>query len=156
MTPGKKPATPDQKPNIVFFLWDNLGWGEVGCYGGGVLRGAPTPRVDALARAGFAFTEFQRRSAVHAEPLSHPNRAPPDPVGDSHYPHYWGAGRIDPLGGEHRANPLRTRSRRASARCISSTASRTMPPSPRFMTTSILNAASRPSNTCQVRQGECR
>jgi hypothetical protein len=21
------------QPNIVFFLWDNLGWGEVGCYG---------------------------------------------------------------------------------------------------------------------------
>ena len=27
-----------KQPNIVFFLWDNLGWGEVGCYGGGVLR----------------------------------------------------------------------------------------------------------------------
>ena len=32
-----------ERPNIVFFFWDNLGWGEVGCYGGGVLRGAPTP-----------------------------------------------------------------------------------------------------------------
>lgn len=30
----------NKKPNIVFFLWDNLGWGEVGCYGGGILRGA--------------------------------------------------------------------------------------------------------------------
>ncbi len=28
------------KPYIVFFLWDNFGWGELGCYGGGVLRGA--------------------------------------------------------------------------------------------------------------------
>ncbi len=27
-----------KQPNIVFFFWDNLGWGEVGCYGGGVLR----------------------------------------------------------------------------------------------------------------------
>ena len=34
------------KPNIVFFFWDNLGWGEVGCYDGGILRGAPTPRID--------------------------------------------------------------------------------------------------------------
>ena len=32
------------KPNIVFILMDNLGYGEVGCYGGGILRGAPTPR----------------------------------------------------------------------------------------------------------------
>jgi arylsulfatase A-like enzyme len=37
-----------ERPNIVFF-WDNLSWGEVGCYGGGVLRGAPTPRIDGLA-----------------------------------------------------------------------------------------------------------
>ena len=41
------------KPNIVFFLWDNLGWGEVGCYGGGILRGAPTPRIDSLAEDGL-------------------------------------------------------------------------------------------------------
>ena len=32
-----------KKPNIVFMLVDNLGYGELGCYGGGVLRGAPTP-----------------------------------------------------------------------------------------------------------------
>jgi arylsulfatase A-like enzyme len=41
-----------EQPNIVFFFWDNLGWGEVGCYGGGVLRGAPTPRIDRLAAEG--------------------------------------------------------------------------------------------------------
>jgi len=58
MTPGKKPATPDQKPNIVFFLWDNLGWGEAGCNGGGVLRGAPTPRIDALAAQGLRLLNF--------------------------------------------------------------------------------------------------
>jgi hypothetical protein len=31
------------KPNIVFILMDNLGYGEVGCYGGGIVRGAATP-----------------------------------------------------------------------------------------------------------------
>src|SRR5687768_11919321 len=31
-----------QPPNIVLILADNLGWGELGCYGGGMLRGAPT------------------------------------------------------------------------------------------------------------------
>ena len=47
-----------KQPNIVFFLWDNLAWGEVGCYGGGVLRGAPTPRIDALAAEGLRLLNF--------------------------------------------------------------------------------------------------
>jgi hypothetical protein len=34
-----------ERPNIVFFYWDNFGWGELGCYGGGVLRGAPTGTI---------------------------------------------------------------------------------------------------------------
>lgn len=42
----------DKQPNIVVFFWDNFGWGELGCYGGGVLRGAPTPRIDKLADQG--------------------------------------------------------------------------------------------------------
>lgn len=48
----------DSRPNIVFFLWDNFGWGELGCYGGGVLRGAPTPRIDALAAQGLRLLNF--------------------------------------------------------------------------------------------------
>lgn len=40
----------DRKPNIVFFHVDNLGYGELGCYGGGVLRGADTRRIDTFAR----------------------------------------------------------------------------------------------------------
>ena len=47
-----------KQPNIVFFFWDNLGWGEVGCYGGGVLRGARTPRIDALAAEGTKLLNF--------------------------------------------------------------------------------------------------
>ena len=41
-------------PNIVLIVADNLGWGELGCYGGGALRGAPTPRIDQLAREAVA------------------------------------------------------------------------------------------------------
>jgi arylsulfatase len=47
-----------QSPNIVLFLSDNLGFGEIGAYGGGVLRGAPTPRLDRLAAEGMRFTNF--------------------------------------------------------------------------------------------------
>ena len=47
-----------KQPNIVFFYWDNFGWGELGCYGGGVLRGAPTPRIDGLAGEGLKLLNF--------------------------------------------------------------------------------------------------
>ena len=33
-------AQETEKPNVVFMMMDNLGWGEIGTYGGGVLRGA--------------------------------------------------------------------------------------------------------------------
>ncbi len=48
--------------NIVLILADNLGWGELGCYGGGALRGAPTPRIDALAEQGMKFLNFNVES----------------------------------------------------------------------------------------------
>src|SRR5215470_17471424 len=48
----------DKQPNIVVFFWDNFGWGELGCYGGGVLRGAPTPRIDTLASEGLKLLNF--------------------------------------------------------------------------------------------------
>jgi len=46
------------KPNVVFMMMDNLGWGEIGTYGGGVLRGAPTPRLDTLAEEGMKLLNF--------------------------------------------------------------------------------------------------
>jgi arylsulfatase A-like enzyme len=48
----------NKKPNIVFILTDNLGYGELGCYGGGILRGAPTPRIDQLANEGMRLLNF--------------------------------------------------------------------------------------------------
>ena len=51
-------AQPAPRPNIVFILMDNLGYGEVGIYGGGVTRGAPTPRIDQLATEGMRLTNF--------------------------------------------------------------------------------------------------
>jgi arylsulfatase A-like enzyme len=49
-------------PNIVLILADNLGWGEPGCYGGGELRGAPTPHIDKLASEGVRFLNFNVES----------------------------------------------------------------------------------------------
>ncbi len=46
-------AKQTKKPNILFILVDNLGYGELGCYGGGVTRGAPTPHIDRLAADGM-------------------------------------------------------------------------------------------------------
>jgi arylsulfatase A-like enzyme len=47
------------KPNIVLLFADNFGFGELGSYGGGITRGAPTPRLDALAREGTRLTVGQ-------------------------------------------------------------------------------------------------
>ena len=47
-----------KKPNILFFHVDNLGMGELGCYGGGILRGADTRRMDQFAREGAKLTHY--------------------------------------------------------------------------------------------------
>lgn len=56
------------KPNVVFFLVDNVGWGDWGVYGGTV----PTPRIDELASGGMRFSNYNvevqctpSRSAIH-------------------------------------------------------------------------------------------
>jgi len=49
--PARTQAQPGA-PNIVVILTDNLGYGEVGAYGGGLTRGAATPRIDSLATDG--------------------------------------------------------------------------------------------------------
>ena len=48
----------ENKPNIVLVLMDNFGYGEIGVYGGGVLRGAATPNIDGIAAEGFQLTNF--------------------------------------------------------------------------------------------------
>ena len=52
------PASAQERPNIVFMMCDNLGYGDLGCYGGGEVRGMPTPRIDRLADEGLRFTHF--------------------------------------------------------------------------------------------------
>ena len=62
-------AQQTQKPNVVFILADNVGYGDLGAYGGGELRGAPTPSIDQLAREGLRLTQFL------VEPACTPSRA---------------------------------------------------------------------------------
>src|ERR1700758_4805451 len=49
---------PSERPNILFFHIDNLGMGELGCYGGGILRGADTKRADKFAPEGIKLTHY--------------------------------------------------------------------------------------------------
>ena len=60
--PGHSPALAGEnkgesnmsvKPNIIYFHVDNLGLGELGCYGGGKVRGAETGRIDKFAGEGL-------------------------------------------------------------------------------------------------------
>jgi arylsulfatase A-like enzyme len=70
MTAASAAALAQQaKPNILFILADNVGYGDLGPYGGGELRGAPTPRIDQLAAEGLRLTQFL------VEPACTPSRA---------------------------------------------------------------------------------
>jgi arylsulfatase A-like enzyme len=48
-------------PNVVFILCDDLGWGDLGCYGNKDIK---TPHIDRLAREGLLFTNFYVNSPV--------------------------------------------------------------------------------------------
>ena len=54
-------------PNILFLLTDDMGYGDVGCYGGNFV---PTPNIDRLAKEGTKFTQFYA-----ASPVCSPSRA---------------------------------------------------------------------------------
>ncbi len=62
-------ASAQDRPNVVLMMVDNYGYGELGVYGGGVLRGAETPRLDQLAREGLRLTNF------NVEPQCTPSRS---------------------------------------------------------------------------------
>ncbi|MEM1442770.1 MAG: sulfatase-like hydrolase/transferase, partial [Verrucomicrobiota bacterium] len=43
----------DERPNFIFFITDDIGWNDLGCYGNEVVK---TPHLDALAERGLRFT----------------------------------------------------------------------------------------------------
>lgn len=57
------------KPNIVLIVADDVGWGDLGVYGGGEGRGMPTPNLDRMANEGMTFFDF------YAQPSCTPGRA---------------------------------------------------------------------------------
>jgi arylsulfatase len=59
------PTTPDARPNILLIVADDLGYADLGAYGGDIR----TPNIDALAKEGILFTQF------HTSPLCAPTRA---------------------------------------------------------------------------------
>ncbi|MGC4001953.1 MAG: arylsulfatase [Pirellulales bacterium] len=62
-------AKTGRKPNVLIILVDDLGYGDVGCYGGGEMVGSPTPNIDRLSRDGLRLT------STYATPLCTPTRA---------------------------------------------------------------------------------
>jgi len=60
-------AAPPAKPNILFILSDDMGYSDIGCYGG---QFAPTPNLDRLAREGIRFVQYYSPS-----PICSPSRA---------------------------------------------------------------------------------
>jgi len=57
------------KPNIVLIVGDDVGYGDLGAYGGGEGRGMPTPNLDRLAAEGMTLFSF------YAQPSCTPGRA---------------------------------------------------------------------------------
>ena len=57
------------KPNVVLMLSDNVGYGDIGAFQGGAIRGAPTPKIDSIAAEGMTLTQFL------VEPGCTPSRA---------------------------------------------------------------------------------
>lgn len=56
-----------QKPNVVYIMCDDMGYGDLGCYGQPYIS---TPNIDSLARQGVRFTQ-----AYAGSPVSAPSRA---------------------------------------------------------------------------------
>ena len=52
-----------KKPNLIFILADDLGYGELGCYGQKVIQ---TPNIDRMAKEGLRFTHFYAGATVCA------------------------------------------------------------------------------------------
>ena len=55
-----------RKPNVIVIFGDDVGWGDLGAYGGGETRGAPTPHLDRIAAEGARFTTWYGQASCTA------------------------------------------------------------------------------------------
>ncbi|MDP6386317.1 MAG: sulfatase-like hydrolase/transferase, partial [Planctomycetota bacterium] len=62
-TPHRAAVQDDGRPNIIWIMADDLGWGELGCYGQEKIR---TPRIDQLAAGGMLFEQHYSGAPVCA------------------------------------------------------------------------------------------
>ncbi len=60
-----RPTPPDQAPNVIIMVVDDLGWGDLACFGSEIA----TPNLDRVATGGVKFTNF------HVTPMCSPSRA---------------------------------------------------------------------------------
>ncbi|MBV8569130.1 MAG: arylsulfatase [Acidobacteriaceae bacterium] len=58
--------TTGKKPNVIVIFGDDVGWGDLGAYGGGLTRGAPTPNLDRIAAEGVRFTNWYGQASCTA------------------------------------------------------------------------------------------
>ena len=55
-------AAPDRtNPNIILIMVDDMGYSDIGCYGGEV----KTPNLDKIAKDGLRFTQFYNTAKCH-------------------------------------------------------------------------------------------
>lgn len=59
-------SMPEKKPNIIVIMTDDVGWGDLGCYGGGETRGCSTPNLDRMAAEGMRFTNYYGQASCTA------------------------------------------------------------------------------------------
>jgi arylsulfatase A-like enzyme len=58
---GLRCLADERPPNFVLIFIDDMGYGDVGCYGG---KRGPTPNIDRMAKQGIRFTDFHCAAAV--------------------------------------------------------------------------------------------
>ena len=75
-------ANAGEKPNIIYMLVDNWGWGDISVQGGTV----PTPRIDSLAEQGLRLTNFNVQNQCTPTRSATPYRTPSDSLRNAKSP----------------------------------------------------------------------
>ena len=66
LTSGFTASLAADRPNVVVIMVDDLGYSDIGCYGGEI----ETPHLDALAMGGLRFSQFYNTAKCHSSRVS--------------------------------------------------------------------------------------